>query len=300
MLSSCISGCKHNTVLKNSTNVPHSSPLSWASKQQDPILIDVITRVIPEEAQQVKLVAREVLGDSILGIYLFGSAVTGGLKKDSDVDVLVAIKESLTLSKRKILIDRLLKVSGAIGNAHSIRPIELTIVKVSDVVPWRYPPRAEFVYGEWLRDRCEAGAIPEAVHDPDLTIVLKQVIDNSVSMYGVKVINLFEPITPEDTLRAIRESLPRLLEEVEGDERNSILTLARMWLTATTGDIVSKDRAAEWAMKKLPKEHAFLLNEARLGYLGKIDDNWSGRRDQVITLLRHMQGSVEKCLGLRS
>ena len=259
----------------------------------------MITTVIPEEAQQAKLVAREVLGDSILGIYLFGSAVTGGLKKDSDVDVLVAIIESLTLGKRKILIDRLLKVSGAIGNAHSIRPIELTIVKVSDVVPWRYPPRAEFVYGEWLRESYEAGAIPEAAHDPDLTIVLKQVIDNSVSMYGVKAINLFEPIAPEDTLRAIRECLPRLLEEVEGDERNAILTLARMWLTATTGDIVSKDRAAEWAMKQLPTEHASILNEARLGYLGKIDDNWSGRRDQVITLLRHMQGSVEKCLGFR-
>lgn len=250
-------------------------PVKAALRQQGFISMDMITTVIPEEAQQAWFLVREVLGDSILGIYLFGSAVTGGLKKDSDVDILVAIKESLTLNKRQILVGRLLKVSGAIGNAHLIRPIELTIVKVSDVVPWRYPPRAEFVYGEWLREGYEAGSIPEAVYDPDLTVVLKKVIDNSLSMYGVKAINLFEPIATADIRRAIRESLPSLLEGIEGDERNVILTLTRMWLTATTGDIVSKDRAAEWAMKQLPKEHASVLNEARLGYLGKLDDNWS-------------------------
>lgn len=259
----------------------------------------MITTVIPEEAKQAQFVVREVLGDSVLGIYLFGSVVIGGLKRDSDVDVLVAVKESLTFSKRQMLVGRLLKVSGAIGNAHSVRPIELTIVKVSDVVPWRYPPRAEFVYGEWLREEYEAGSVPEAAYDPDLAIVLKKVIDNSLPMYGDKATNLFEPIATVDIRRAIRESLPSLLEGVEGDERNVILTLARMWLTATTSDVVPKDRAAEWAMKQLPKEYASVLNEARLGYLGKIDDNWSGRRDQVIMLLRHMQGSVEECLDSR-
>ena len=258
-----------------------------------------MTTAIPEEAKQVQFVVRELLGDSILGIYLFGSVVIGGLKRDSDVDVLVAVKESLTFSKRQMLVGRLLKVSGAIGNAHSVRPIELTIVKVSDVVPWHYPPRAEFVYGEWLREEYEAGSVPEATYDPDLAIVLKKVIDNSLPMYGDTAINLFEPIAPADIRRAIRESLPGLLEGVEGDERNVILTLARMWLTATTGDIVPKDRAAEWAMKQLPKEYASVLNEARLGYLGKTDDNWSGRRDQVMMLVHHMQGSVEECLDSR-
>lgn len=254
---------------------------------------------IPTEAKQAQLVIKELIGDSIIGIYLFGSVVTGGLKKDSDIDILVVVEKSLTFSERQRLVDRLLKVSGAIGNAHSIRPIELTIVKISDVVPWRYPPRAEFVYGEWLREEYKAGSVPEAISDPDLAIILKKVIDSSLPIYGDKAVNLFEPIAPADIRRAIRESLPGLLEGVEGDERNVILTLARMWLTATTGDIAPKDKAAEWAMKQLPKELASLLNEARLGYLGTSKDNWSGRRDQVTMLLRHLQDSVAQCLDLQ-
>ena len=258
--------------------------------------MEILTTKIPGEAEQVQLVVREVLGKSVSGIYLFGSAIMGGLRSDSDVDVLVLVKESLTFENRQMLVNRLLKVSGKVGNAHSIRPLELTIIKLSDVVPWHYPPRAEFVYGEWLREEYKKGVYPESAYDPDLTIVLKKVIDHSIPMYGDKAVDIFEPITITDIRRAIRESLPGLLEGFKGDERNAMLTLARMWLTVTTGVIVSKDKAAEWAIKQLPKEFASVLNEARLGYLGKIDDNWFGRQNQVVTLLHHMRSSVERFL----
>ncbi|MBL7251966.1 nucleotidyltransferase domain-containing protein [Alcanivorax marinus] len=46
------------------------------------------------------------LGDSIIGIYLFGSAVVGGLRRDSDVDVLVAMIEPPTFEQRRALISR--------------------------------------------------------------------------------------------------------------------------------------------------------------------------------------------------
>ena len=259
----------------------------------------MVTPVIPEEGKQTQLVVKQVLGDSIAGIYLFGSAVAGGLKTDSDVDVLVAVKDSLNFSSRQILVDRLLKVSGAVGNVQSIRPVELTIVKVSDVVPWRYPPRSEFVYGEWLRKEYERGWVPEAAYDPDLGIVLKKVIDHGLPMYGDKAADLFEPVAAADICRAIQELLPKVLKGFDGDERNVILTLARMWRTVTTGDIVSKDKAADWAIRQLPEDHASLLNKARLGYLGKIDDRWSGRRDQAVMLLHHMKRGVEDCLASR-
>ncbi|TVP42846.1 MAG: aminoglycoside nucleotidyltransferase ANT(9), partial [Halomonas sp.] len=44
---------------------------------------------IPDEAKQAQSVVENLLGDSIVGIYLFGSAVAGGLKPNSDVDILV-------------------------------------------------------------------------------------------------------------------------------------------------------------------------------------------------------------------
>ena len=123
---------------------------------------------IPDEAKQARSVVEDVLGESVVGIYLFGSAVVGGLKRDSDVDILVAVSDPPDFLQRKVLVAQLMHVSGAPGNAQAIRPVELTVVAVSDVVPWQFPPGAEFVYGEWLREEFEAGSIPGPVRDPDL------------------------------------------------------------------------------------------------------------------------------------
>ncbi|AJS60233.1 hypothetical protein UB51_19225 [Paenibacillus sp. IHBB 10380] len=78
-----------------------------------------------------------MLGSSIVGVYLFGSAVNGGLHIDSDVDVLVIANHSLPEVTRKKLTDRLMLISGKIGKADSVRPLEVTIINHSDIVPWR-------------------------------------------------------------------------------------------------------------------------------------------------------------------
>lgn len=53
-----------------------------------------------------------------------------------------------------------------------------------------------------------------------------------------------------------------MIQEIKGDERNVILTLARMWQMMMTGEITPKDVAAAWAIPRLPKEHATLLDMA--------------------------------------
>lgn len=250
---------------------------------------------VPDEAKQAQSVVEGVLGDSIIGIYLFGSAVVGGLKRDSDVDILVAVSNSPTFEQRKTLVSQLMSVSGAIGNPQAIRPVELTVIRVSDVVPWQFPPRTEFVYGEWLREEFEAGSVPEPVHDPDLAIVLKKVMDNSLPLYGSYAAKVFEPVPMTDIRRAIRDSLPSLLTEAAGDERNVVLTLSRMWLTAATGDIAPKDTAAEWAEKQAPPHHGMLLKYAREGYLGMIEDRL-GKQEDLEALVSYMKKSIEECL----
>lgn len=250
---------------------------------------------IPDEAKQAQSVVERVLGDSIIGMYLFGSAVVGGLKRDSDVDILVAVSGSPTFEQRKALVSRLMSVSGAVGNPQGIMPLELTVITVSDVVPWRYPPRAEFVYGEWLREEFKAGKVPEPVRDPDLAIVLKKVMDNSLPLLGICAEKLFDPVPMTDIRRAIYDSLPSLLAEATGDERNVLLTLSRMWLTADTGEISPKDAAAEWAEKQVPRQHGKLLKYAREGYLGRIEDRWS-KQEGFEALVSYMKNSIEECL----
>src|SRR5262245_11113180 len=72
-------------------------------------------------------IVRDVLGTAVLGTYLYGSAVGGGLRSGSDLDILVVSNRSLTGDERSAIIGRLLPISGRGAGGGPARPIELTI-----------------------------------------------------------------------------------------------------------------------------------------------------------------------------
>lgn len=104
---------------------------------------------IPKEAIQASKIIEELLDSILVGIYLYGSAVMGGLRINSDVDILVVINRSLSERTRRDLTDRLMLISGKIGNTKDMRPLEVTVINQKDIIPWHFPPRYEFMYGEW-------------------------------------------------------------------------------------------------------------------------------------------------------
>ena len=148
------------------------------------------------------------------------------------------------------------------------------------------------MYGEWLREQFDKGAIPEPTYDPDLAILLSQLRENSINLFGPEATEVIEPVPMTDIRRAIKESLPGLIASIEGDERNVILTLARMWLTSSSGRICSKDQAAEWAIPKLAKE------KAKKAYLGDYDDKWEGMETEIIELVNYLKRSIESSLNI--
>lgn len=65
----------------------------------------------PETVAQIQAgcdVIRGVLGNSVVALYLYGSAVAGGLRPSSDVDLLALIDRSLFDDERAVLIRRVL------------------------------------------------------------------------------------------------------------------------------------------------------------------------------------------------
>ena len=142
--------------------------------------MDLIVKEIPNEAIQALNLIMESLEDQLVGVYLYGSAVTGGLRPRSDVDILVLTNSSLSLSNRIELAKGLMQISGRPGESSGIRPLEVTVVNQKDVVPWHFPPKFEFMYGEWLREQYEKGDIPGATDDPDLALLLAQLQRNNI------------------------------------------------------------------------------------------------------------------------
>jgi predicted nucleotidyltransferase len=228
-----------------------------------------------EQVNEIVRLVRQVLGNDVIGAYLHGSAVLGELRPRSDTDVLVVSRRRTTPEERRALVDRLLVISGRWGQAGAPRPVELTIVVQSGVRPWRYPPRAEFQYGEWMRADFERGDLPaSSVVSPDLAPLIAMALAGNRSLFGPPPADVLDPVPHDDLIRAITAGIPVLLDDLEPDTANVVLTLARIWTTVATGAIRSKDAAADWVLPRLPEEHRAVLARARAVYLGEAEDRW--------------------------
>ncbi|MGY6653523.1 aminoglycoside adenylyltransferase domain-containing protein [Amycolatopsis sp. TRM77291] len=223
----------------------------------------------------------------VLGLYLYGSAVADGLKPDSDVDLLLVTRRSLGESERAALVSLLLRVSGWRGHAARFpgaagrRPIELTGIVAGD-----RPSRRDFQYGEWLREDFVQGGLPRPTADLDVVILVATAHAAHRVLRGPALTELLDPV-PRGLLRdAALSVVPGLLAELEGDERNVLLTLARIVVTVETGAIVSKDVAAAAVAPTLDGDGRALLDRARAGYLGTASDDWAGLSAEVASLAR--------------
>ncbi len=97
-----------------------------------------------------RLITR-VTGDTLRAIHLYGSAVAGGLKPNSDIDLLVTICQPLTEAQRATLMQELLALSSPPGASAEKRALEVTVVLYSQLVPGVFH-LPEMQFGEWLRE----------------------------------------------------------------------------------------------------------------------------------------------------
>jgi streptomycin 3"-adenylyltransferase len=227
----------------------------------------------PAQAYRIAEVAQEVLGGDLIGTWLHGSAVLGGLRPNSDIDVLGVIRRPTTDDEKRRLIDGLTAISRR-GDP-SVRSVELHLMEHSSVRPWRYPPPVDFMYGDWLGAEYDRGELtPWASPDPDQALLLTAVLAADHPIVGPPPADVIDPIPPADVQRAVLDSIPELLGWLEGDEANVTLTFARIWVTVETGSIVPKDVAADRVLPRLPAEHRPVLERARTIYLDGLGDVW--------------------------
>lgn len=220
--------------------------------------------VMVDQLEQTVGLVRDAVGPELLGTYLHGSAVLGGLVPASDLDVLAVTRRSLDERERRALVGGLLEISGL---TPTVRPVELTVVVQSEVRPWRFPPTGDLLYGEWLRDELRTGEPPRPGPMPDLALALTVVLAGDHPLTGPPPAELLDPVPHTDLVRASVEAIPGLLAELDDDTRNVLLALARVWSTLATGEIRTKDAAVGWALPHLPPEHRPVLAHARNLYL---------------------------------
>ncbi|NLU82537.1 aminoglycoside adenylyltransferase domain-containing protein [Rhodococcus sp. HNM0569] len=210
----------------------------------------------------------------VVGIYLYGSAVSGGLRPDSDVDLLVVTRRSLDSAERTGLVQVLLDNSGWRGHADrfpdaaSRRPLDVTFLVLGELSPMTARPRRDFQYGEWLRDALLGGVLPEPADDPDVALLLATALHRSRTLEGPRLAEIVPPVSAEVLRQASLQQVPRLVDEIAEDTRNVLLTLCRILVTLESGAIVSKDVAAQAVASRRSGHERALLHRARAAYLG--------------------------------
>lgn len=254
-----------------------------------------IPREIAEQCLLACAVIARHLGATLTSIHLFGSALDGGLKPTSDIDLLVIASERPDEPVRQALMRDLLTISAPPGSDARLRALEVTVVARDEIVPWRYPARRELQFGEWLRADLLAGIFEPPTTDHDLAILLTKVRRHSVALIGASAASVLDPIPPKDFTTALRDTVAQWNTEAdwEGDERNVILALARIWYSAETGEIVPKDVAADWVLERVPEEHRQVLVEARAGYLGVEPAGVVVSGEDVAGFIRFARGVIE-------
>jgi hypothetical protein len=227
-----------------------------------------------------------VLGDDLVGSYLFGSAADGGFEPDiSDVDT-VAVLRSDPTREQLALLDRL---HGVIVDAMPEWSDRIEAVYVSS------DALSGFRSATFPAARISPGEPFHAIELDDRWLIdWYQLRTVGLALRGPPATSVVPPISRREWVEAVRRHLLEWPVDdslaTSGDRAYAILSMCRGLRTCTTGEQVSKREAARWACHALPDhsstiEHALVRRSA-----GRLDrsDGGSPARDDAVGLLRHV------------
>jgi streptomycin 3"-adenylyltransferase len=243
-------------------------------KERNPVNVKLDSNAKKQIHECLNLV-KEVFGQDLLGMYVYGSSIVWGLQKYSDIDLFVVSNRATTREEKAKLATALLKISGIYMKSEKL-PIEMTIVEKSEMNPWHYPPRFDFQYGDWLRKQFEHGNIEPwpAKEMPDLALLVTQILLASNTLMGANPDQLLCKVPYKDFMAAIIDALPNLMSDLDSDVRNVLLTFARTWSTVATDAIRSKPAAADWVINRLPEKYRPVMERAKAICKGEEKEHW--------------------------
>jgi predicted nucleotidyltransferase len=205
------------------------------------------TRRLLEELQTG---IRSVLGDRLVGLYLYGSLVTGDFAAGiSDADLLAATRGNLTerdLEQLRVMHADLVRrfpdwddrIEVAYLSAHGLRTFRTERSPLAIISPGE-PLHRVWAGTDWLMNWYAVRA-------------------GGVALYGQPPDSLIPPISLDEFIAAIRQHADdwgRVIETRRSIKEQSyaILTLCRALYSHRFGKPVSKERAAAWAMAAMPE-----------------------------------------------
>src|SRR5579863_8158095 len=214
-----------------------------------------------------------VLGQKLVGLYIFGSLVAGDFDPgSSDIDLIAATSTYLDEDE----IERLKVMHDDIAHQEKVWDdrIEVGYIPLDELR--RYNPR--------FQQPLISPGEPFHLTTVEASWIINRYImrEKGIAVYGPPPKTLVDPISREERIQAVRGRIQDWKEYVESPEFSAerksqayaIQTMCRILYSLRYGEFASKKEAALWAEKNLPPEWSWLIRSS-LAWR----DNW--RDEQV-------------------
>lgn len=215
--------------------------------------------------QDFLVALQAILGEKLLGFYLYGSLSLGDFDpKSSDVDFLIVTTEELS-GKALDKLREMHATLAASGNPYAQR---LEGSYISRTALQRYDP--DHAYHPTIGSDWE---FQVARHGSTWIIERHIVREHGVIVWGPSPRSLIDPVSPHELRMAASEALEQFWQkQLTGPEPEwlhprhyqafAVLTMCRALYTLSQGETVSKLAAATWALQTLDPSWRPLIERA--------------------------------------
>ncbi len=201
-----------------------------------------------------------LLGENLVGIYLYGSLTQGAFNPErSDVDCIVVTQRELAdtqFSQLDAWLNR-----AAVEDPWVAR-LQISLLIRDEILTTT--PRGNCLYQFGRLSRVGSDGNP---------IIWMNVLESGVALLGPPANSFVPPITSETLFsalaREVRYLRQEIVEKADSEWRDvpkyrvyAVLTLCRILYSHTHGTVVSKPKAAEWALSALPDRWHAVIAEA--------------------------------------
>lgn len=209
-----------------------------------------------------------VLGQKLLGVYLYGSLVWGDFDHESsDIDLVVATSSDIDEQEFSHLDT--LQLGFVDTYTHWNGRIEIAYVSIATLQTFKSHTSKIAVISPG-----EPFHIKET--DPGWLMNWYMVQEQGRTLFGPAPTTLIDPISTQEFIQTVKQHVARWGEWIHDSHSRpsqayAILTMCRALYTCTHGVQVSKRKAAEWAAQELP-EWSDLIKSALLWRAAWRDD----------------------------
>lgn len=210
---------------------------------------------------------RGILGDQLVGAYLFGSSTSGDFDRESDVDVVVVTADKIpdeTFAALQAMHARIAAIDSWCATELEVSYIPKRAVR-------RYDP-ADALHPRL--DRGKEETLHMMRHDADWVVQRYLIRERGLALLGPAPSTLIDPVSRDDLRLAMLELLPEWLAPMlenpprvrtRGYQSFIVLSTCRILYTLEHGDVLSKSAAARWGEKTLDARWTPLIQRAWIG-----------------------------------